>query len=97
MKLPAEQLVLDTNILVHLLRSDQTGQSIEREYEVGRSAYSAGDLWIAATTLVVSGVLLTMDADFDHLSPTLPPTLPLLRVERVRQDQIGPGTFRQEG
>ena len=144
MKLAAKQLVLDTNILVHLLRGDQTGQAIEREYKVGQRtpravisvvtkgelkalAYKFGwgrdkherldamlaalpaadishgsvheayanldftseklgvkmgknDLWIAATTLVVSGVLLTTDADFDHLFPTLP----LLRVERVR-------------
>lgn len=155
MKLAAEQLVLDTNILVHLLRGDQTGQDIERVYKVGQRtpraiisvvtkgelkalAYKFGwnsdkherldamlaalpatdishgsiyeayanidvtsmalgvkmgknDLWIAGTTLVVSGVLLTTDADFDHLSPSV------LRVERVREGQIRSGTFRQQG
>ncbi len=154
MKLVAEQLVLDTNILVHLLRGDQTGQAIEREYKVGQRspravisvvtkgelkalAYKFGwntdkhdrldamlaalpatdishssiyeayanidvssialgvkmgknDLWIAATTLVLGGVLLTTDADFDHLSPAM------LKVERVGQGG-GPGTFRQPG
>jgi tRNA(fMet)-specific endonuclease VapC len=29
------------------------------------------DLWIAATTLVIGGVLLTTDNDFDHVSPRL--------------------------
>lgn len=133
--------MLDTNILVHLLRGDATGQEIERTYKVGQRtpraiisvvtkgelkslAYKFGwsshrherldtmlaalpaadishgsihdayanvdvtsmalgvkmgknDLWIAATTLVIGGVLLTMDADFDHLSASM------LRVERV--------------
>ena len=40
------------------------------------------DLWIAATTLVVGGVLLTADADFDHLAPTG------LEVERVLEEQL---------
>ncbi len=153
MKLAAEQLVLDTNILVHLLRGDPTGQEIERVYGVAQRApravisvvtkgelkalaYKFGwgsdkherldamlaalpatdishnsiyeayanvdvtsmalgvkmgknDLWIAATTLVLGGVLLTMDADFDHLSPAV------LKVERVRDERSGPGTFRR--
>ncbi|HET7502496.1 MAG TPA: hypothetical protein VFK02_15860 [Kofleriaceae bacterium] len=36
MKLPDAQLVLDTNILVHLLRGKYAGQAIERLYEVGQ-------------------------------------------------------------
>jgi predicted nucleic acid-binding protein len=46
------------------------------------------DLWIAATTLVVGGVLLTTDADFNHLSPMG------VRVERILEQQLqGPGPF----
>jgi predicted nucleic acid-binding protein len=40
------------------------------------------DLWIAATTLVVGGVLLTTDADFDHLAPTG------VMVERILEEQL---------
>jgi len=144
--LDGEQLVLDTNILVHLLRGKQAGQVIERLYKVGQrtpraiisvvtkgelkalahkfewgasmhekldamlaglpsvdiahnSIYNAyaeidvkssalgikmgkNDLWIAATTMAVGGVLLTTDADFDHLSSTG------LRVERIREEQL---------
>ena len=40
------------------------------------------DLWIAATTLVVGGVLLTTDADFDHLAPTG------VTVERILEEQL---------
>jgi predicted nucleic acid-binding protein len=40
------------------------------------------DLWIAATTLVVGGVLLTTDADFDHLAPTG------VKVERILEEQL---------
>lgn len=40
------------------------------------------DLWIAATTLVVGGVLLTTDGDFDHLGPTG------VRVERVLEASL---------
>src|SRR5262249_25374591 len=140
-RLATEQLVLDTNILVHLLRGNEMGQAIERKYKVGQRtpraiisvvtkgelkalAYKFGwnrdkherldamltalpaadvshnsiyeayatidcasaalgvkmgknDLWIAATTSVVGGVLLTTDADFDHLSSIG------LRIERV--------------
>lgn len=146
MKLAGEQLVLDTNILVHLLRGKQAGQVIEQLYGIGQrtpraiisvvtkgelkalayklewgadrretlaamlaalpaadishgsihDAYAAidfasmalgvkmgkNDLWIAATTLVAGGVLLTTDADFDHLSPAG------LRVERILEDQL---------
>jgi len=145
-KLETEQLVLDTNILVHLLRGRQAGQAIEHVYGISRrapraiisvvtkgelkslaykfewgadkrealgamltalpaadishgsiyDAYAAidfasmslgmkmgkNDLWIAATTLVVGGVLLTTDADYDHLAPTG------LRVERVLEAQL---------
>ena len=152
MSLAGEQLVLDTNILVHLLRGKQAGQVIERLYEVSRrtpraiisvvtkgelkalaykfewgpdkhqrlDAMLAGlpavdishgaiidsyakidhgsvalgvkmgknDLWIAATTLVVGGVLLTTDVDFNHLSPMG------VRVERILEQQLqGPGPF----
>ncbi len=146
MKLAGEQLVLDTNILLHLLRGRKAAEVIEREYKVsGRnpraliSAVTKGelkalgykfnwaakqherldamltglpavdishrviwnayaetdlsstalgikmgknDLWIAATTLVVEGVLLTTDGDFDHLGPTG------VRVERVLEAQL---------
>jgi tRNA(fMet)-specific endonuclease VapC len=145
-KLAGDQLVLDTNILVHLLRGKQAGQAIEQLYGIGQrtpraiisvvtkgelkalayklewgadrretlaamltalpaadishgsihDAYAAidfasmalgvkmgkNDLWIAATTPVADGVLLTTDADFDHLSPTG------LRVERVLEEQL---------
>lgn len=40
------------------------------------------DLWIAATTIVVGGVLLTTDADFDHLSPAH------IQVERIPEGQL---------
>lgn len=146
MNLAGEQLVLDTNILLHLLRGRQAGQAIERLYGVSQrtpraiisvvvkgelkalaykfewgpdnhtrldamlaglpaadishsaiiSSYAEidhgsmvlgvkmgkNDLWIAATTLVVDGVLLTTDADFDHLSPMG------VRVERLLEQQL---------
>lgn len=146
MRLADAQLVLDTNILVHLLRGKQAGQVIERMYGIGQrapraiisvvtkgelkalayklewgadrrdalaamlaalpaadlshaaihDAYAAidfasmalgvkmgkNDLWIAATTLVVGGILLTTDADFDHLAPTG------LEVERILEEQL---------
>jgi tRNA(fMet)-specific endonuclease VapC len=152
-KLAGEQLVLDTNILVHLLRGKDAGQVIEHRYKIGQrtpraiisvvtkgelkalaykfewgldkrldamlaglpaadishaaihEAYAAidfaglalgvkmgkNDLWIAATTLVVGGVLLTTDADFDHLSPTG------LRVERILEEQLEPDPRYAEG
>jgi predicted nucleic acid-binding protein len=40
------------------------------------------DLWIAATTQVIGGVLLTTDGDFDHLSPTR------IIVERISEEQL---------
>jgi predicted nucleic acid-binding protein len=40
------------------------------------------DLWIASTTRVVDGILLTTDADFDHLAPTG------VKVERILEDQL---------
>lgn len=146
MNLDGEQLVLDTNILLHLLRGKQAGQVIERSYKVSQrtpraiisvvtkgelkalaykfewgvsnherldatlaglpaadishsaiyNAYAVldfesmalgikmgkNDLWIAATTLVTGGVLLTTDGDFDHLSPTG------LRVERIFEEEL---------
>ena len=146
MNLDGAQLVLDTNILVHLLRGKQAGQVIERSYRVSqrtpraiisvvtkgelkalaykldwgpdkhatleamlaglpaadishRAVYNAyadldfkstslgikmgkNDLWIAATTMVAAGVLLTTDGDFDHL------TAMGLRVERVLEAQL---------
>lgn len=155
MRLPGEQLVLDTNILVHLLRGKQAGQVLERLYGISQrspraiisvvtkgelkalaykfewgpdrrgaldamlagmpaadiahgliyDAYAAtdfasmalgvkmgkNDLWIAATTMVVSGVLLMTDADFDHLSPAG------LRVERVLEEQLRSGFSAPKG
>lgn len=146
MKVAGEQLVLDTNILLHLLRGKKAAEFIEREYRIsGRSpraiisvvtkgelkalGYKFGwgpaqherldamltglpaadishstvwnayakidlssialgvkmgknDLWIAATTLVVGGVLLTTDADFDHLAPSG------VTVERILEEQL---------
>lgn len=35
MRLPGQQLVLDTNVLVHLLRKGAAGALIEQEYAVG--------------------------------------------------------------
>jgi len=145
-KLPGEQLVLDTNILVHLLRGKQAARVIERLYKVSQrtpravisvvtkgelkalaykfewgadkqlslnamltglpaadishstvhDAYASldfasmglgvkmgkNDLWIAATTLVIGGALLTTDGDFDHLSPTR------IIVERISEEQL---------
>lgn len=141
MKLEGHQLVLDTNILVHLLRGRMAAEVIEREYAVGQRSPRAiisvvvkgelkslaywfrwgsknharldemiarlptvdlshplmigtyaeidhasrekgvkmgkNDLWIAAATRVVEGVLLTTDKDFDHLNGSL------IQVERV--------------
>ncbi len=146
MILDGAQLVLDTNILVHLLRGKRAGQVIERWYQVSqrspraiisvvtkgelkalaykldwgmdkratlgamltglpaadishRAVYDAyadldfrsmsigikmgkNDLWIAATTIVAAGVLLTTDGDFDHLIPMG------LQVERVLEEQL---------
>lgn len=146
MKLSGEQLVLDTNILLHLLRGRRAAEVLEREYAISRrspraiiSVVSKGelkalaykfewsaaqhervdamldalpaadishrsiwqryaeldhasaalgvrmgknDLWIAATTTVVDGVLVTTDGDFDHLPPAG------LRVERVLEAQL---------
>lgn len=146
MKLAGKQLVLDTNILLHLLRGKKAAEFIERNYgisaripraiisvvtkgelkalgykfdwgptqherldavlarlpaadiphsavwnayaEIDLSSVTLGvkmgknDLWIAATTLVVGGVLLTTDADFDHLAPTG------VKVERILEDQL---------
>lgn len=153
MRLASEQLVLDTNILVHLLRGGELGQAIEREYKVGQrtpraiisvvtkgelkalaykfawsrdkharldamlaalpaadishssvhEAYAnidvasmalgvkmgKNDLWIAATTSIVGGTLLTTDADFDHL-PSIG-----LKVERVPEELIRSAMSRQ--
>lgn len=36
MKLPDEQLILDTNILLHLLRARNAGRAIETTYAVGQ-------------------------------------------------------------
>lgn len=146
MKLAGEQLVLDTNILLHLLRGKTAAGVLESEYgisgrnpraiisvvtkgelkalgykfewgptqherldamlaglpaadishsavwnayaEIDLSSIALGikmgknDLWIAATTLVVGGVLLTTDADFDHLAPTG------VEVERILEAQL---------
>jgi tRNA(fMet)-specific endonuclease VapC len=144
--LPGAQLVLDTNILVHLLRARHAAQVIERRYHISQRtpramicvvtkgelkalaykfqwgadkharlrAMLAGlpaadishgmvhdvyaelddasmtrgvkmgknDLWIAATTVVAGGVLLSTDTDFDHLSPSK------LDVERIDEAQL---------
>ncbi len=146
MKLAGEQLVLDTNILVHLLRGKKAAEVIDHDYRVsGRSpraiisvvtkgelkalaykldwgagrreridAMLAGmpavdlsslqmfdayaeldhvsarrgvimgknDLWIAATTRVLGGVLLTTDGDFSHLDSAG------VRVERILESQL---------
>jgi tRNA(fMet)-specific endonuclease VapC len=42
------------------------------------------DLWIAAIALVLGAVILTTDADFDHLHP-------IVRVERVLVDTLHDG------
>lgn len=149
MKLEGEQLVLDTNILVHLLRGQAAGQAIDRAYGIAQrvpravipmvvkgelkafafkqgwgevkhrrldemlaalpaldisspriiTAYARldalseasgrtmgkNDLWIAATTEVLAGVLLTTDGDFDHLNPGQ------IRVERLDVDALKAG------
>lgn len=146
MTLPGAQLVLDTNILVHLLRGKHAAQVIERAYGISRRAPRAiisvvtkgelkalaykfawgadkhaalssmlsglpaadishssvhdayasldmasvalgvkmgkNDLWIAATTLMMGGVLLTTDHDFDHLAPAK------LVVERIPEAEL---------
>ena len=146
MRLAGQQLILDTNILLHLLRGKSAAEVIEREYRIsGRSprsiisvvtkgelkalgykfawgtrqherldtmlahlpsvdishsalwnAYAeldhsstqAGvkmgknDLWIAATTRLTEGVLLTTDGDFDHLGPLG------LNVERITEELL---------
>lgn len=149
MKLADQQLVLDTNILLHLLRGKGPAQAIEREYGVAQrvpravisivvkgelkalayklnwgpdnhervaemlsrlpaldisslqvidayaeldvASHNAGikmgknDLWIAATTKVLGGVLLTTDNDFAHLHPGR------IRVERLDAEQLKAG------
>lgn len=147
MKLADEPLVLDTNILLHLLRGKKAAEFLEREYGISRrspraiisvvtkgelkalgykfdwgptqherldamlaglpaadishravwNAYAEielssialgvkmgkNDLWISATTLlIVGGVLLTTDADFDHLAPIG------VKVERILEEQL---------
>lgn len=49
MRLAGEQFVLDTNILVHLLRGDATGQELERTYKVGQR--TPRDVLIEPTTI----------------------------------------------
>lgn len=149
MKLAGRQLVLDTNVLLYLLRGNATGQLIESRYAVGQRspraiisvvtkgemkalAYKLGweskrrerlslmlaslpvadiandavidayamidhasatagvtmgknDLWIAATTHVLGGVLLTADRDFEHLESSL------VQVERIALSASGTG------
>ena len=134
MKHEGRQLVLDTNVLVHLIRGGTAGQLLEQTFQIGarrpravvpvvvkgeikslalKWGWGAGklaklnellaqlptvdiahdavirayaefddlsrrqgravgknDLWVAAVTAVLSGVLLTTDKDFDHLAPT---------------------------
>lgn len=145
MKLAGEQLVLDTNILLHLLRGKRAAMGLEQTYAISgrnpraiisvvskgelkalaykfnwsaeqhervdlmldglpaadvshRSVWSKyaeldhasaargvtmgkNDLWIAATVIVVGGVLLTTDGDFDHLAGEL-------RLERVPEAEL---------
>lgn len=149
MKLAGAQLVLDTNVLLHLLRGRDAGRIIEATYAVGQrtpraiisivskgelkalafkfgwsetqhervNAMLAGlpaadlahasvidayarldvdstaagvkmgknDLWIAATTQVLGGVLLTTDRDFDHLHPDA------IQVERIAIESLRAG------
>jgi predicted nuclease of predicted toxin-antitoxin system len=40
------------------------------------------DLWIAAIASVLKAVILTTDADFDHLHPSI------VRAERIRVDTL---------
>jgi predicted nucleic acid-binding protein len=47
--------ILDTNILIHLIRARNMGKN---------------DLWIAATTHLLNATLVTTDHDFDHLDPS---------------------------
>jgi tRNA(fMet)-specific endonuclease VapC len=43
------------------------------------------DLWIAASAAVLDAVILTTDADFDHLHPSI------VRVERIVLDTLHDG------
>ena len=55
------------------------GSSVTLGVKMGKN-----DLWIAATAVVIDGVLLTTDADFNHLSPTS------LQVEHIAEEQLKP-------
>jgi tRNA(fMet)-specific endonuclease VapC len=141
-----EQLLLDTNILVHLLRGKQAARVLEREYGISQrtpraiicvvtkgelkalarkfewgpdkherldamlaglpaadishravhETYASLDfastalgvamgkngLWIAAVATTAQAVLLTTDADFDHLGSIG------VKVERITEDQL---------
>lgn len=149
MKLSGEQLVLDTNILVHWLRGKAAGQTLRAAYGLDQrrprpvvpvvvkgeirslgirlgwgenklamldavlrdllaldissedviAAYARidaeshargrrmgkNDLWIAASASVLGAVILTTDADFDHLHPSI------VRVERILVDALRDG------
>jgi tRNA(fMet)-specific endonuclease VapC len=59
MKLEGQQLVLDTNILLHLLRGKRAAEAIEREYRIsGRSPR-------AVISVVTKGELKALGYKFD--------------------------------
>jgi tRNA(fMet)-specific endonuclease VapC len=59
---------------------DAFSQGRIKEKPLGLSARNMGknDLWIAATAAITGSVLLTTDADFDHLQGTY---LDLIKIE----------------
>ena len=59
--------------------SSQNSADLYFEDQQGRHNTGENDLWIAATAKATGAVLLTCDADFGWLSPTL------LQVEKVTQ------------
>lgn len=76
--IPSDSLILlDTNIVVNLVRANPMGRRIDTDHElrapehVEKPARPMGKngLWIAATARVTGATLLTTDADFDHLAP----------------------------
>lgn len=59
MKLANQQLVLDTNILLHLLRGRKAAESLEREYEIGSRSPRA------IISVVTKGELKALAYKFD--------------------------------
>ena len=59
MKLAGEQLVLDTNILLHLLRGKKAAEFLEREYGISRRSPRA------IISVVTKGELKALGYKFD--------------------------------